>query len=78
MIPCACIIYHRAAELADPKAFPACPCKCHGGLTPAERKDLRLIAARACDDRGDMAPMLWDGKVIPWLEAINLDPALGL
>jgi len=48
-------------------------------LTPGEIADLKIIAARARMDRGDMAPMRAhtdDGLVvIPWLVALNLDVA---
>ena len=74
MTPCACVLFHFTTHRA-------CQCDCHAesdNLTPEERSDLRLIADRARLDGADMAPMLWDGKVIPWLEALNLDPALGL
>ena len=42
-------------------------------LTPAEVADLRIIRGRAMMDRGDIAPMLLDGTVIPWLQAVNLE-----
>ena len=93
MMPCACAIFHDAAEV---RRF-ECSCECHAterpfrwlapisepltvdGLTPSECSDLRLISerARADDNSADLAPMLRNGRVIPWLEAINLDPALG-
>lgn len=51
-------------------------------LTPDEIQCLRLVAARARLDRGDVAPMLritplaygfTDTEVLPWLVALNLE-----
>lgn len=56
-------------------------------LTPAELADLRIIRGRAMMDRGDIRPMeyvTWSSagtigtterasRVIPWLEALNLE-----
>lgn len=52
------------------------------GLTPAEMRDLAIIAARARMDQGDLYPMrrvfartagFRHEEVIPWREAINLE-----
>jgi hypothetical protein len=52
------------------------------GLTPAELRDLAIIAARARMDQGDMYPMcrvytgpagLRNEEVIGWREAIEIE-----
>jgi len=51
-------------------------------LTPAEIQDLRLIAARARMDQGDLYPMrrvfartagFRHEEVIPWREAVDME-----
>lgn len=48
-------------------------------LTPAEIQDLRIIAARARVDEGDLYPMrrvfavTGNEEVIPWREAVELE-----
>lgn len=51
-------------------------------LTPDEIQCLRLVAARAQMDRGDLSPMLritplpdgfTEARVLPWLVALNLE-----
>lgn len=51
------------------------------GLTPAEIQSLRLVAARARMDQGDLYGMrrVWVGahdageEVIPWREAVDME-----
>ena len=47
-------------------------------FTEEEYRALRLVAARARFDRGDLQPMLrvlsrTEAEVIPWIDALNLE-----
>ena len=76
--PCECHTEREARLARIAEVYPAAAAEARG-LTPGECSDLRVIAerARADDNSADLAPMKRDGRVIPWLEALNLDPALG-
>lgn len=63
------VIPWQEAVNLDPERAAAAP------LTTAERVDLRIIAARARADGGDMAPLVFTStrKVAPWRTAINME-----
>lgn len=69
---CPCMIWHGVYRVGGA----GCACRCHSSrLTADEQADLAIVAARARQDRGDIQPMLWDGKVIPWRLAVDLEVA---